>query len=1169
MSWSSVSSAMVWWTNTSTWANDGWTGAPSSTDQAAIINALEAIYLGSPTAAALLDNFVNAGNAIRIGKYVTPSGAPYVGSHAGIPSDVGSANTYVSIDINQGSKYAFFDEEGVLHNDSLQSILVHELIHVINDVSDKIGAYKNSVMNAPGYDFAGDVLPTQAVIAEKLNLPARVSYLGTIGASSPNYASILSGVSYTDANQVDVVRTGDAAEDAVNNNNVDIMDNSTGSSRDLMLGFAGNDTLSGGAGKDYLYGGDDDYILRGGSGNDFLHGGSKVAGGAASGNEGTDTADYSLGNNNVAPSTGITANFDYTATATIDGQRFYTVSNDGYGTTDTLVSIEVVKGSGHDDIFKFKGAIDNAYSLLIQGNGADSHDKLDMSASGVGYRIVLNATGDGSLYAVDSSGAKIGGRVTLIGTEADVIGTSQKDLVKTLVSGSKVNSGGGNDQIDLGAVSVTANGGDGNDFISVTSNANTSTIVELSAGHDTLDATTVAMNGGVTIRMNGTTGGTLTALQTSRSDFAISNQLGVMKVGYNGIAKIEAPTASLSDFKWEFINSTLLFSEDGLSRYAGELVLTYGNEVINFGPIEALSFQGSPIQPLITETHSYIQVSAFNLSIVTSSGTFSGQDIAYGAGMGTPAPGTPTNDNISGTSGNDTLASNGGNDTLDGGAGYDQANLTGTVNDYVLMRSPDGSAVAVHVVSGDRISLVNIETVRFLATSSTVLLEDLVGEYGSALDDSYLQGTSHSDHLYGLEGDDTLVGNGGNDLIDGGDGFDEVTLSGPLSNYTFLRNSDGSVTATDNVGTDGTDLLVNMDAVYFAATGMGKAIDQLVGGYGTNDSETIYGTPGDDHLWGLQGNDVFYGGTGNDEIWGESWWEDQANFDGAITDYTLTRREDGAVLVHGPGGQVVTLHEIEDVYFIGSSTWSTIAALIGSNGTPYNDNWIAGTSHADTLYGLAGDDTFFGDGGNDLIDGGEGDDQANLAGSLSNYTFVRQADGSVVVTDTTGIDGIDTMKNIEAVYFETGGTWRSITALAGEYGTAGDDVWLEGTAANDHLYGLSGDDTLIGYAGNDSIFGGEGDDQVNYEGDLSNFTFTLNANGTVTVTDLTGTEGTDILNGVEFLYFEDDSAWMTVSSAVGASRSDASSSLSDIPVALADQTHILSVELHRDYFEAA
>jgi len=76
---------------------------------------------------------------------------------------------------------------------------------------------------------------------------------------------------------------------------------------------------------------------------------------------------------------------------------------------------------------------------------------------------------------------------------------------------------------------------------------------------------------------------------------------------------------------------------------------------------------------------------------------------------------------------------------------------------------------------------------------------------------------------------------------------------------------------------------------------------------------------------------------------------------------------------------------------------------------------------------------------------------------------------------------------------------------------------LEGLAGNDSLSGGSGDDTLVG---------GEGVDSASYSGVSGDFRFGLNASGQVVVTDLNltnGDEGTDVLDGIETIQFQDRS----------------------------------------------
>ncbi|KTS14426.1 hypothetical protein NS228_29075, partial [Methylobacterium indicum] len=121
---------------------------------------------------------------------------------------------------------------------------------------------------------------------------------------------------------------------------------------------------------------------------------------------------------------------------------------------------------------------------------------------------------------------------------------------------------------------------------------------------------------------------------------------------------------------------------------------------------------------------------------------------------------------------------------------------------------------------------------------------------------------------------------------------------------------------------------------------------------------------------------------------------------------------------------------------------------------------------ADTIVGGAGIDLIRGDAGNDSIDGGEDDDVIS------------------------GGDGEDT---------------------------------IAGGAGNDEIWADAGDDLVIGGAGNDVLYGGGGIDTAVFAGAFSDYSIVISGT-TATVRDLNpanGDDGTDFLDGFEFLSFSD------------------------------------------------
>ena len=108
-------------------------------------------------------------------------------------------------------------------------------------------------------------------------------------------------------------------------------------------------------------------------------------------------------------------------------------------------------------------------------------------------------------------------------------------------------------------------------------------------------------------------------------------------------------------------------------------------------------------------------------------------------------------------------------------------------------------------------------------------------------------------------------------------------------------------------------------------------------------------------------------------------------------------------------------------------------------------------------------------------------DTAEYQGTLAEYAFAGNADGSVTVTahHRGSLDGTDTLSDIERLQFTD-------AHLGIIVGTTGNDT-LNGTAGNDLILGLGGNDTLNGLGGNDILVGGAGTDTLN--GGLGNDTY--------------------------------------------------------------------------------
>ncbi len=195
--------------------------------------------------------------------------------------------------------------------------------------------------------------------------------------------------------------------------------------------------------------------------------------------------------------------------------------------------------------------------------------------------------------------------------------------------------------------------------------------------------------------------------------------------------------------------------------------------------------------------------------------------------------GTAGNDIIDMRGGRDVLIGSAGNDRIDGGdAGYNQIDYDGFSRDYTFAANEDGTVTVVKPNGTDIIS--NIGGFWFNGEQAWIPLEDLViSEPGGGPNTingtngvDFLNGTSRDDIIDMKGGRDVLNGSAGNDRIDGGDtGYNQIDYDGASTDYTFARDTDGTVTVTKP---NGTDTLTNIGGFWFKGEGVWKALDDVL-----------------------------------------------------------------------------------------------------------------------------------------------------------------------------------------------------------------------------------------------------------------------------------------------------------------------------------------------------
>jgi Ca2+-binding RTX toxin-like protein len=397
------------------------------------------------------------------------------------------------------------------------------------------------------------------------------------------------------------------------------------------------------------------------------------------------------------------------------------------------------------------------------------------------------------------------------------------------------------------------------------------------------------------------------------------------------------------------------------------------------------------------------------------------------------------NDTIDGAAGDDTLKGGDGNDTLMGGAGIDDllggdgANVldggagTEDAADYYDLTSGIvatftgiGAGTVMH--NGFTDNFTNIEILTGSNFDDTItghnLMNDILG--GNAGDDS----------ISGLDGDDYLEGGAGSDTLDGGlgsdfagyldaqagitatftagttgtvnhDGFVDSliniegiegsnfndTLTGGIGGETFL-GSFGSDVIDGGTGLDTINYVEIGNAVHVNMTGVGSGTTMFTGGtdsfsnietvLGSRFDDTMDGGAGDDVFFGQDGADTLFGGDGNNLINGGLGTDttDYTNGNNAINAIFTAFGE--ATVTHGAWTDTLQGAEI----IIGSSNYDTLTGSSASD-TMYGGNG------GDFLEGNAGFDRLFGGDGFDTIVGGLGGDE--MSGGFGNDDFVFNA----------------------------------------------------------------------------------------------------------------------------------------------------------------------------------
>ncbi|MBK5345395.1 calcium-binding protein [Pseudomonas sp. TH49] len=564
----------------------------------------------------------------------------------------------------------------------------------------------------------------------------------------------------------------------------------------VVNGTSEADILSGTDGNDELHGLESDDQLLASAGSDLLDGG-----------EGFDTANY------YAMESGVSVEFG-TGAATVAGPD---------GKVDTLVSVEKVAGSYHNDTF----------TVSVGG-------------------VTLDGSGGDDLYIVDAEGVTLieenyGGydelRTSLNTVKMDpfiekLTFTGTGDLkVYGNASDNEIIAGAGNDWLWGGAGADHFVGGDGYDTVSY-SDSLEGVRVEDFTNYD-----------GLTIAYGDTFTG-IEAIQGSGFDDVIYRHQGSMVIdGADGHDTV--------NYRYAFDVANVVIG--GGTNAAGDTLLSV-EEVIGSTGADRFTVNASGVTVAGGHGDDVYVINSTGVTVEEDDGFMGGTDHVFTSLSELKLSAFVENLTYTGTAdftgyGNDeanTIVSGAGNDVLLGGAGGDRFEGGAGIDIVSYDDSTEGLSASLNWGPQSGIALYDIYI-------------DIEGLRGSQYNDS-LQGNSDDNILEGGAGDDQITGGDGNDHIYGGlaSGLDQAGQSDSLSGgagddvivgasndlFTWASGDDGNDTITLGrgmaFGGEGNDVLTATGSNYVLNGDGGNDLLILNLAGQSSSGGSAYGGQGDD-----------------------------------------------------------------------------------------------------------------------------------------------------------------------------------------------------------------------------------------------------------------------------------------------------------------------------------
>ncbi|MBL4919390.1 calcium-binding protein [Szabonella alba] len=684
----------------------------------------------------------------------------------------------------------------------------------------------------------------------------------------------------------------------------------------------------------------------------------------------------------------------------------------GNNFTDSLTSIEFLRGSNGNDILRGDGADNrlegrNGDDVLISVGGNDTL----IGGSGAD-RFVLAGTGNVSIADFQ------------IGT--DVLDLRQVPLSAAAISAAFANStqGGGGTTVNLGAAgSLFLNGltkAQALQITPVTPVPTTPVLMELFRGNDSFYfAFFNTLTNDVQLDVQSWT--TTQIVLRNPSNGAVTTITGT---GFPAGGEQENPPGLVTSWETRDAGGAVVIRLSGMNWPLAEMfaAITEAFEDDNEQRLDALF----DLQPLITnaaaatmgvELHAdmltkpvFFTGSAFNDTLEGGDGNDTmrgenGNDLIYGGLGNDDLAGGAGNDQIFGVAGSNIIWGGVGNDTVQGGTGSDTIHGGGSGTNQLF--GNNGNDLIYAGSGGDFIGGgAGNDTIRGGDGADTI--------YGGLGNDD-LAGGAGNDQIFGSAGSNIIWGGLGNDTVQGGTGSDTIHGGGSGTNQLFGNEGNdliyagsggdfiGGGAGNDTLrGAAGADTIRGDDGNDVIYGGLGN--DDLAGGAG---NDAIFGDAGSNIIWGGLGNDTVQGGTGNDTVYG-----------GGSGTNQLFGNDGNDLIFAGNGGDLIGGGAGNDIIRGGNGA-DTIYGGLG------NDD-LAGGAGNDVIFGSAGNNIIWGGLGNDTIHGGTGKDSINGGPGADTFVFASAAHigiggGRDVITGfASGEDQID-LTALNTTFNGTGG----------------------------------------------------------------------------------------------------------------------------------------------------